>query len=111
MNGRSDQTTPMVPFVDLQREHDSLHEELQEAFTRVVKRGDFILGEELELFERDFADYIGAQEAVGVASGTSAITIGLLATGIGPGSEVIVPAHTYIASALGVLHAGAKPVF
>jgi dTDP-4-amino-4,6-dideoxygalactose transaminase len=111
VNDKSDAMSPAVPFVDLQREHNFLRNELHEAFARVLNRGDFVLGEEVELFERDFAGYIGVQYAVGVASGTSAITIGLLAAGIGPGDEVIVPAHTYIASALGVVHAGAKPVF
>jgi dTDP-4-amino-4,6-dideoxygalactose transaminase len=99
-----------VPFVDLARSHDPLQSELSAAIDAVVRRGDFILGEELARFEAEFAAYLGVEHAVGVASGTAAITIGLRACGIGDGDEVIVPAHTYIASALGVLHSGATPV-
>jgi dTDP-4-amino-4,6-dideoxygalactose transaminase len=100
-----------VPFVDLDRQHQPLEAELRDAFERVARRGDFVLGEELSVFETEFAEYVGAAEAVGVASGTAALTIGARAAGIGPGDEVIVPAHTYIASALGIRHSGATPVF
>src|SRR4051794_15242707 len=100
-----------VPFVDLARMHAPLAGELQAAFQRVLGSGGFTLGEEVEGFERDFAAYCGVEHCVGVASGTSALTIALVAAGIGPGDEVIVPAHTFIASALGVVHAGATPVF
>ena len=71
----------------------------------------FVLGEEVEAFEREFADYCGAAEGVGVASGTAALALTLIAAGIGPGDDVLVPGHTFIASALSVLHAGATPVF
>ncbi len=70
-----------------------------------------MLGEELGLFEAAFAEYVGTEHCVGVASGTAALTISLAGLGIGPGDEVIVPAHTFIASALPVLHVGAAPVF
>lgn len=100
-----------VPFVDLARQHASLDGEITAAVTAVIDRGDFILGEAVERFERDFAAYVGAEQAIGVGSGTAAITIAVAAAGVSPGAEVIVPAHTYIASALGVLHAGARPVF
>jgi dTDP-4-amino-4,6-dideoxygalactose transaminase len=100
-----------VPFVDLGRQHEPLIDELRSAFERVVGAGAFILGEEVELFEAEFASYCGVSHCVGVASGTAAIALGLRACGIGPGDEVIVPAHTFIASALGVLHAGGTPVF
>lgn len=85
--------------------------ELRAAFDRVVDRGSFILGEEVEGFEREFARYCQATHCVGVASGTAALALTLMAAGIGPGDEVIVPAHTFIASALGVLHAGANVAF
>jgi dTDP-4-amino-4,6-dideoxygalactose transaminase len=100
-----------VPFVDLRRDHAAIAPELRQAFERVVGSSAFILGEELEAFEREFADYCGTRHCVGVASGTAALTLTLIAAGIGEGDEVIVPAHTYIATAIGVLHAGATPVF
>src|SRR4051812_12684266 len=99
-----------VPFVDLTRQHAPIEEELRAAFDRVVATNGFILGEEVAAFEADFAEYCDAAHCVGVASGTAALTLMMLAAGIGPGDEVIVPAHTFIASALGVLHAGATPV-
>jgi dTDP-4-amino-4,6-dideoxygalactose transaminase len=102
---------PRVPFVDLARQHGPLRAELDAAFDRVVGSSGFILGEEVERFEAEFADYCGAGHCAGVASGTAALTLAALALGIGDGDEVIVPAHTYIASALGLLHAGARPVF
>jgi len=100
-----------VPFVDLARQHAPIREELREAFDRVLGASGFILGGEVEAFEAELAAYSDAAECVGVASGTAAITLALLAAGVGPGDEVVVPAHTYIASALGILHAGATPVF
>lgn len=100
-----------VPFVALDRQHAAIRDDLRSAYDRVVDRSAFILGEEVESFEREFADFCGAEHCVGVASGTAALTLAVSAAGIGPGDEVIVPAHTYIASALGVLHAGATPVF
>ncbi len=100
-----------VPFVTLDRQHERLMPELREAFERVVGSSGFILGAEVEAFEADFAAYCGVAHCVGVASGTAAIAIALGAAGVGPGDEVIVPAHTFIASALGVIHAGATPVF
>jgi dTDP-4-amino-4,6-dideoxygalactose transaminase len=100
-----------VPFVTLDRQHEPLMPTLRAAFERVVASSGFILGAEVEAFEADFAAYCGVGHCAGVASGTAAIRIALLAAGIGPGDEVIVPGHTFIASALGVLHAGATPVF
>jgi dTDP-4-amino-4,6-dideoxygalactose transaminase len=100
-----------VTFVALDRQHAALAAELRCAHDRVVSSGAFILGAETEAFEREFAALCGVRHCVGVASGTAAITIALRASGIGRGDEVIVPAHTYIASALGVVHAGATPVF
>jgi dTDP-4-amino-4,6-dideoxygalactose transaminase len=102
--------TREVPFVDLKRQHDELSEELATALDGVIAGNGFILGEEVGHFEEEFAAFCDAGECVGVSSGTAALTLGLLAAGIGPGDEVIVPAHTYIASALGVVHAGATPV-
>ena len=100
-----------VPFVDLAHEHEPLGDELRAALAGTLERGDFILGSELEAFEAEFADYVGTAHAIGVGSGTAALGIAIGARGIGPGDEVIVPAHTYIATAFGVVHAGAEPVF
>ncbi len=101
----------VVPFAGLSRQHAALDGELRAAFERVLRADAFILGDEVEAFEREFADYCGAAEGVGVASGTAALALTLIAAGIGPGDEVLVPGHTFVASALSVLHAGATPVF
>src|SRR5436309_9687630 len=100
-----------VPLVDLSRQHAALAGELRAAFERVMSTDAFILGSEVEAFEEEFAAFSEASQCVGVASGTAALALALIAAGIGPGDEVVVPGHTFIASALGVLHAGATPVF
>lgn len=103
-------TPTRVPFMDLARQHGPLAGEFHVAFERVLGTSAFILGEEVEQFELEFAAYCGTAHAVGVASGTAALTIMLKASGIGPGDEVVVPAHTFIATGLAVVHAGATPV-
>jgi dTDP-3-amino-3,4,6-trideoxy-alpha-D-glucose transaminase len=85
--------------------------EILERQRAVVESGRYILGPEVEAFEAEFADYVGARHCVGVANGTDAITIALRAVGIGPGDEVVVPAFTFVATAEGVVNAGATPVF
>jgi dTDP-4-amino-4,6-dideoxygalactose transaminase len=97
--------------VGLARQHERLSGQLTAAFRRVVETDAFILGPEVEAFELEFADYCETRECVGVASGTAALALALMAAGIGSGDEVVLPAHTFIASALAVLHAGAIPVF
>jgi dTDP-4-amino-4,6-dideoxygalactose transaminase len=99
-----------VPFVALDREHAAIAPQLRAAFDRVVRRSAFILGDEVAAFEASWAAACGVAHCVGVGSGTAALTLLMRAAGIGPGDEVIVPAHTYIASAFGVIHAGAVPV-
>jgi dTDP-3-amino-3,4,6-trideoxy-alpha-D-glucose transaminase len=96
--------------MDLKRHHDPVAEELRAAFNRVLDASSFILGEEVEQFEAEFAEYCGTRHCVGVNSGTAALGIMLQSAGIGPGDEVIVPAHTFVASGLGIVHAGATPV-
>src|SRR3954447_24025744 len=103
--------TEQIRFVDLARQHQPIAAELHAAFERVLGASSYILGEEVARFEDEFAAYCGVSHCVGVASGTAALTIATLAGGVQPGDEVIVPAHTFIASALGVAHAGAVPVF
>jgi dTDP-3-amino-3,4,6-trideoxy-alpha-D-glucose transaminase len=100
-----------VPFMALERQHAALGRELTAAFERVARESTFVLGEEVERFEHEYAAACGVARCVGVASGTAALTLGMKAAGIGPGDEVIVPAHTFIASVLAVVHAGATPVF
>lgn len=100
----------MVPFVDLSYMHNELKKELDSAFQRVVEKSIFIQGEECAAFEEEYAEYIGTKNCVGVATGLDAIYLILRAMGIGAGDEVIVPANTFIATALAVSYAGATPV-
>ncbi len=97
-------------FVALDKQHGPIEEELTEAFARLLRTSAYTLGTEVEQFEAEFADYCETGHCVGVSSGTAALSLVLRAAGIGPGDEVIVPAHTFIASALGAVHAGATPV-
>ena len=103
-------TCGLVRFVALDRQHFQLKRELKAAFGRVLGSSAFTLGAEVERFEAEFAEYSAVEHCVGVASGTAALSLMLRAYGVGPGDEVIVPAHTFIASALAVAHAGATPV-
>jgi dTDP-4-amino-4,6-dideoxygalactose transaminase len=104
-------TITTVDFVDLERQHAPIEAELRAVFDRILGHGEFVLGREVELFEAEFADYLGAGECIGVGSGTGALAVAMRAARIGSGDEVIVPAHTFIATALAVVHAGATPVF
>jgi dTDP-3-amino-3,4,6-trideoxy-alpha-D-glucose transaminase len=100
-----------VPLFDTATTLEPLRGELREAVTRVLDSGHYILGPEVEAFEREMAAYCGAPHAVGVANGTEAITIALRAMGVGPGDEVVVPSFTFYASAEAIPPTGAKPVF
>lgn len=99
-----------VPFASLQPMHDVIRDEMTEAFHRVCDKGIFIQGEECSAFEKEFADYCGAKHAVGVASGLDSLALALKGLGIEPGDEVIVPANTFIATALAASMAGAEVV-
>src|SRR5690349_409389 len=99
-----------VPFLDLKTVHAELREELDAAYRRVLNSGWFILGAEVEAFEKEFAAYCGAQHCVGVGNGLDGLHLILRAMEIGDGDEVIVPSNTYIATWLAVSYAGAKPV-
>jgi len=99
-----------IPFVDLTLQHQPIQSQLEQALQAVVQRGDFILGQALADFEQSFAAACGVEYGIGVASGTDAIALGLQACGIGAGDEVILPANTFIATLIGVIHAGATPV-
>jgi dTDP-3-amino-3,4,6-trideoxy-alpha-D-glucose transaminase len=102
--------TTEVPFVDLDAARADLGGDLEAAVSRVVASGWYLLGEELERFEAEFAAYCGVPHCVGVGSGLSALELSLRAAGIGPGDEVVVPAYTWIASWLAITNVGATPV-
>jgi dTDP-4-amino-4,6-dideoxygalactose transaminase len=103
--------TVKVPFVDLSIQHQAIQSQLEQAIQSVIARGDFVLGQALKDFEAAFATASGSEYGIGVASGTDAIALGLQACNIGLGDEVILPANTFVATLIGVLRAGAKPVF
>jgi dTDP-4-amino-4,6-dideoxygalactose transaminase len=99
-----------VPFLDLKTLYLELKEELDAAYRRVMESGWYILGKEVETFEKEFANYCGVKYCIGVGNGLEALHLILRGYGIGPGDEVIVPANTYIATWLAVSYAGATPV-
>jgi dTDP-4-amino-4,6-dideoxygalactose transaminase len=100
-----------IPLVDLGAQHRSIGSELESAIHQVIARGDFILGNEVTTFESEFAEYCNTKYGIGLASGTDAIHLSLVALNIGPGDEVITAANSFIASAAAISFAGAKPVF
>ena len=102
-------TLPAVPFTRLDYADAALIEDLLAAVREIAERGAFTLGDEVEGFEREFADYCETRFAVGVSSGTEAIALALRALEIGPGDEVIVPANSFIATAEAVSAVGATP--
>ena len=103
-------TATRVPFVDFTSQHEPIQSALEEAVLGVMRRGDYIMGVAVKEFETEFAQACGVEHGVGVASGTDAIALGLQACGIRAGDEVILPANTFVATLIGVLRAGAKPV-
>lgn len=100
-----------VPLVDLAGQYRALRPQLEAAVNRVLAGGWYILGEEVQAFEAEFAAYVGAAHGVGVASGTDALALALQAIGVAPGDEVITVSHTAVATVVGVEQAGARPVF
>lgn len=101
----------MIPFVDLKRQYAAIKDEVAAAIFHVLETGQFVLGAEVEAFEREFAGYCGAQYAAGVNSGTSALHLALLAAGVGPGDEVITVPFTFVATVAAIYYTGAKPVY
>ena len=104
-------TTLRVPYTDFPAQFEEQRGEIMEALERVCWRGDFILGKEVEEFERAFAAFCGVAQAIGVASGTDALILALKALGIGSGDEVITPPNSWISSTSSIALVGARPVF
>jgi len=100
-----------IPLVDLAVQYQQVEEEIGKAFDRIMSSGAFVLGPDVERFENAYASFSDVPHCVGVANGTDALELALRALGIGPGDEVILPANTFIASALAIVRAGATPVF
>lgn len=100
----------MIAFLDLKQVNDRDAHELEAAFRRVLRSGWYVLAEETEAFEHEFARYVQARHCLGVGNGLDALILALRAVGVGPGDEVIVPSHTFIATWLAVSHIGAVPV-
>jgi len=100
-----------VPMLDLVAEHAPYRGELLAAFERVLDSGRFVLGPEVEAFEREIAAWIGVPHAIGVSNGSDALLLALQAAGVGPGDEVICPTYTFFATAGAVARLGGKPIF
>jgi dTDP-4-amino-4,6-dideoxygalactose transaminase len=102
---------PIIPFLDLRTQYGLLKDDVIAAIGRVLESGHFVLGEDVDRFEAEFASYCGADYGVAVNSGTSALHLAMLASGVGPGDEVITVPMTFVATVAAVLYTGAKPVF
>lgn len=101
----------MIHLADLAREHHDSQDAIERAALRVLRSGTYILGPEVDAFEKAFAEYCSARAAVGVSNGSDAIVVALQALGVGPGDEVITTAFSYFATASTIVRAGARPVF
>ena len=100
-----------IPLIDLRAQYRAIKPEIDQAIQRVLDRGQFILGPEVEALEREIAAYCGTRYAVGVASGTDALELTLRSCGIGSGDEVITPAYSFVAAAEAIVAVGATPIF
>ena len=100
-----------IPLVDVAFQYNSIQNEIEPVVLNVLRSGNYILGEELANFEKEFAEFCNTKFAVGVNSGTSALHLALLAAGVGPGSEVITVPFTFVASVATILYTGARPIF
>lgn len=104
-------TPPGVPLIDMGRQFAALEEELTAAVVRVCKSGRFVLGPDCQELETALAAYCQAKHTIACASGSDALLLALMACGVGPGDEVLVPSYTFFATASAVARLGAKPVF
>ena len=100
-----------IPLINLKAQYCSIKEEIDAAIQRVLESGQFILGSEVETLEEEIAQYLGVKYGIGVASGTDALQLALLACEIEPGDEVITTPFTFIATAEAITQCGATPVF
>jgi dTDP-4-amino-4,6-dideoxygalactose transaminase len=100
-----------VPLVDLKAQYIALKSEIDEAISRVLSRAFFVQGDDVAIFEREFADFCGVERAVAVASGTDALHLALRACEIGSGDEVITTPLNFVSAVEAIFHVGAKPVF
>ncbi|MFT3724529.1 MAG: aminotransferase class I/II-fold pyridoxal phosphate-dependent enzyme [Hyphomonadaceae bacterium] len=100
-----------IPFIDLKAQYQALEEPIQKQIQTVLSHGQFIMGPEVEELERRLAKFAGVKHAITCSSGTDASILAMMALGIGPGDEVIVPAFSFIATAETVLLVGATPVY
>lgn len=100
-----------VPLVDLRAQYDSIKQDIDTAVQEIINTSQFILGEPVEKFEQELAQFCGVPFAVGTSSGTSALFLALKAYGIGPGDEVITVPNSFIATVSSIIHVGATPVF
>ncbi|WP_345801189.1 DegT/DnrJ/EryC1/StrS family aminotransferase [Microbacterium sp. AZCO] len=96
-----------VPMLDLGHQHRLVADEVAEGFARVLASNSYVLGREVEQFEREYGDYLGLAHVVGVGNGTDALELALAAAGVGPGDEVVIPANTFVATAEAVVRVGA----
>src|SRR3954453_4688408 len=101
----------MIPLVDLRAQYLSIKSDVDAEFLRVMDTGQFVLGEEVEAFEREFAAYSGAADGIAVNSGTSALQLALMAAGIGANDEVITVPFTFVATVAAIGYIGARAVF
>ena len=99
-----------IPFLNINELHKDIMPEIKGAVNAVLDKGEFILGEQVDMFEQEFAKYCGSKYCISMSNGLDALRLALIAEGIGPGDDVIVPAHTFIATWLAVNAVGAKPV-
>ena len=104
-------TAMKVPLLDLKSEYAELRDEILPALDRVCRNSSFVLGEEVEDFEREFADFCGVKHCVALSSGTAALHLGLLALGVQSGDDVITTPNSFLATAEAITYCGARPVF
>jgi dTDP-4-amino-4,6-dideoxygalactose transaminase len=100
----------VIPFVDLSKQYGEIRQEVDAAIQQVLSKANYILGSEVEEFEQAFAGFVGSEHAIGVSNGLDALRLALMGLDVGPGDEVIIPANTYIATALAASAVGARPV-
>ncbi|KKQ01736.1 MAG: Glutamine-scyllo-inositol transaminase [Candidatus Roizmanbacteria bacterium GW2011_GWA2_36_23] len=100
-----------IPFVDLKTQYKNNKTEIDNAISTVISNSHFIQGEEVKLFEKEFSQYVNAQDCITVNSGTDALILGIKNLQLSTGDEIIIPANTFIATAIGATQNGLKPVF